>query len=310
MAGRSLRGGRPGSADEARELVALVSSLSEAGDSLDPEAVATRLGVTRERAEKLVELVLTSRVAGGTGLPLVEEDGVLTMARSSGLRGRRLRLSHGETLALAAALERLGVPADDPLRARLEDALGADPVDETLVRRFVGAAGQSGHAPTLITCARAMAARHEVLFSYKKVGSELVEERRAVPLALRESGGSWLLDAWDLEREGERTFRVDRMSEAREGATAHRPDKAGERARAGGRTVRVTFLEPALLDLLPWHDLSVVERRDDGTVGAETPWYGGTWLVRMLAACGSGARTDDEELAARVRAYAAGLLAR
>ena len=45
MPTRSPGAGRPGSLDEARELVALVSSLSDAGDSLSAAAVAERLGV-------------------------------------------------------------------------------------------------------------------------------------------------------------------------------------------------------------------------------------------------------------------------
>ncbi|HBG3383148.1 TPA: hypothetical protein KQB18_004396, partial [Clostridioides difficile] len=57
---RRASAGRIGAVDEARELVALVSSLSEAGDALSAKAVAARLGTTPERAEKLIGLVGTS----------------------------------------------------------------------------------------------------------------------------------------------------------------------------------------------------------------------------------------------------------
>ena len=61
MTSRRSGAGRPGSLDEARELVTLISSLSDAGDSLSADAVAERLGIDAEEAEKLVALVLSSR---------------------------------------------------------------------------------------------------------------------------------------------------------------------------------------------------------------------------------------------------------
>ena len=145
--------GRIGAVDEARELVALVSSLSEAGDALSAEAVAARLGTTPERAEKLIGLVGTSSSSGGIGLPLtLEEDGEATLAFSGGVRGRRLRLTRGETVALSAALERLGVSPDDLLRGRLEAALGAEPVREDLVRRVVGSSSSRAAWSTSWRC--------------------------------------------------------------------------------------------------------------------------------------------------------------
>ena len=48
MSARPRGAGRPGALDEARELVALVASLSEAGDALTLDAVSSRLGVSPE----------------------------------------------------------------------------------------------------------------------------------------------------------------------------------------------------------------------------------------------------------------------
>lgn len=303
MAVRRQGPGRPGSLDEARELVALVSSLSEAGDALSADAVAERLGVSAERAEKLVELVLSSTLVGGFGLPLVEDADALTLASERGARGRRLRLSHNETLALAAALERLGVPADNPLRSTLESSLAAEPVDEDLVRRLMaGSSGTDALATTLAACGRAIAERLELEFSYLKPGERSPERRRVAPLGLRSEDDTWFLDARDLVRDAERTFRVDRMSEVAPGRRANGGRDRGGEPRA--RTVRVTFDDASLLALLPWHDLHVTSAEEEVPVVAETPWYGGMWLPRMLAACGGAAHCDDAEVTALVEKYA------
>ena len=71
----------------------------------------------------------------------------------------------------------------------------------------------------------------------------------------------------------------------------------------------MTFADERFLTLLPWHGLTVEGRGEDGLMRARVAYYGGDWLVRMLAACGGAATTDDPELAERVRAYAAALLA-
>ena len=293
MPARSTGAGRPGALDEARELVALVSSLSEAGDALNAAAVAERLGVSEERGEKLVELVLCSTLVGGTGLPLVSDEGGLTLVGANGVRGRRLRLTQAETLALVAALERLGVPDDDPLRTTLEESLSSEPVGEELVRRLAAA---------LSCCARAIASRREVLFLYRKSGEKDAERRRVVPTALRTEDDAWFLDAFDLVRDGERTFRLDRM----EGVSlGDHPEAPQSEARGpSARPVNVTFDDASYLDLLPWHDLQIVSAPAEGPIQARIPYYGGMWLPRMIAACAGTARCDDPEVTNLVKAYA------
>ena len=300
MASRRRGVGRPGALDEAKALVTLVSSLSETGDSLDPEAVAQRMGTDMGQAEKLVSLILSSTLLGDVGLPLVEESGGVTLVESGGVRGRRLRLTRDETLALVAALERMGVGENDPLRRSLELSLSAEPVSEELVLRLMaGEEGQSELAQALSTIGRALAHGLALDFSYHKPGAS-AERRHVVCLGLRCDDDTWFLDAHDLERNGERTFRVDRMSAVSCGERERVPEPARDDT---GRTVSLTFSDPRYLALLPWHDLRITAR-SSGRTEAETPYYGGTWLVRMLAACGDSVVIHDEELALLVRDYA------
>lgn len=313
MAGRSAQGGRPGSLVEARELVALVASLSEAGDALTPEAVSAQLGVTRERAEHLIALVLSAAGADGSRLPLVEEDGGVTLAFSRGVRGRALRLTRGETMAVTAALERLGVPADDPLRARLEASTATEDVSEELVARLLGSA-EAASADVMGPCADALARRQDLAFVYRKPDESAGSARLVSPLRLHLEDGTWYLDAYDLERAGERTFRLDRMSEVevrpRRRESAEKDGVVGaEPKNRPVRLVRLTFRDPRYLELLPWHDLRPVG--DDAQADAqtfETPDYGGDWLARMVAACGGTCTTDDPDLAARVQTLVRSLI--
>ena len=296
--------GRRGALDESRELVTLVSSLSEAGDALNVDAISTRLGVSRERARKLLSLVMSADTGEAAGLPLIEDDeDEISLLRDTGTRGRALRLTRAEALALVATLDRIGVERDDPARKSIERALFDAPVGEDTVRRLVAARDEtSGDA--LLACAEAIYGRHAVSFGYRGAADSKTARRTVLPRDLRSEEDSWYLDGWDLARGAERTFRLDRMSDVKvEDASA----PAGVDGRGGAETareVRVTFRDERFLSLLPWHGLVVEGRDEDGSVRTRTAYYGGEWLVRMLAACGGTAVTDDAELASRVRDYA------
>lgn len=303
--------GRPGALWEARELVTLVSSLSEAGDGLSVEAISSRLGVTRDRARKLLALVMSASAGDAALLPLVEDGPEeVSLVSDDGTRGRAVRLTRAEAVALAAALQRIGMDEDDPTRRAVERALFASPVDEGEVRRLLGTEGTAGGA--LSACATAINERRAVTFLYRGAADGEMARRTVMPQGLRSEEGTWYLDGWDLDRRGERTFRLDRMSDA-EPTDASPLAAAGARegspSDVAAREVTVTFSDARYLAMLPWHALAVTERRDDGTVVARIPYYGGDWLVRMLAACGDTAVTDDEALASQVRAYAKNLLA-
>ena len=321
MPGRGSTG-RPGALDEARRLVALVASLSEAGDALSVDGVSEGLGVSRERAEKLISLVLTSATGGMAQMPLVEDGGEVTLLLSGGMRGRRLRLTRSETVAVVAALDALGVPADDPLRERLGGALASEGVSKDLVSRVVSAGAAGGEAETIRVVAEALARREGLSFSYRKAGDGRPGvggradsgDRRVLPRELRLDRDVWYLDALDLDRQGERTFRLDRMGDVRPlphqgpGPGHAEGTAAGNGEHEGTGTVCLTFLDPSYLDLLEWHDLTLAGTDEQGHVTARTPWWGGDWLPRMICACGGAVTTTDARLAEAVRREARALL--
>lgn len=295
--------GRRGAGDVTRSLLELASSLSEPGDYVSVDAIERRLGCGHEQAQKLF-LLLENVASDPEGLCAYEDiDGIAIGAGGHGARA--LRLDASETFALLCALRRLGVAEDNPLRQKLQGALAEGGVDEALLDRVLSHAPDAVAAGNLAACSSAIASLDDLEFLYLK-GAESTPERRHVrPQKLTEEEGLWYLECCDLEHGGQRTFRIDRMSQVE----AARRDTRKEPLRAdnghGPRTVEVEFSDLGLLDLFVWPGLELTQRDDDlGRASGIIPYYGGDWLVRQLAGCGAGAHTTDPELCAAVVAYA------
>lgn len=295
--------GRRGAGDVTRSLLELASSLSEPGDYVSVEAIERRLGCGHEQAQKLF-LLLENVASDPEGLCAYEDiDGIAIGAGGHGARA--LRLDASETFALLCALRRLGVAEDNPLRQKLQGALAEGGVDEALLDRVLSHAPDAVAAGNLAACSSAIASLDDLEFLYLKDATSTPERRRVRPQKLTEQEGLWYLECTDLERGGQRTFRIDRMSQVE----AARRDTRKEPLRAddghGPRTVEVEFSDLGLLDLFVWPGLELAQRDDNlGRARGTIPYYGGDWLVRQLAGCGAGAHTTDPELCAAIVAYA------
>lgn len=312
MAVRKTKAGRVGGVEEARQLVALVATLTEPGDTLDAPMVAARLGVDGATAAKLLQIIRSSQTGDSSYLPIVDEDGEgLTLADHRGpnvTSGRRLRLTDAETRAVSDALVRLGVGPGDPLRQLIDDTLSSPGVDLEAMRRTLAPGASAEEAHSLGICAEALRDGRTLGFTYRKVHSTDVSTRQVAPLRTERRGNSWYLIATDLASGGERTFRMDHMSAVALGSAApssQEPQPAGQQS--DGQMVGLVFGDPSYLDLLDWHGL-VVEARSEGTVRAHIPWYGGDWLPRMVAACAGTASCDDARVMARAQELARELL--
>lgn len=306
----SRQAGRKGSLEESRELVALASSLTERGDGVSPAAIEQKFGVEREQALKLIKILREAEVGPSSYLPLDEDDDVVYLSVSGGLAGRALRLSRAETTALLAALERIGVPGDDPIRTRLQTALAKGPLDYDLVRRLVADEGDERSADALAACSQAIAWGRSLSFGYRRVGQDTraPERRHVVPRELRHDSGLWYLRAYDLDRAAGRVFRVDRMDDAQVGARRAGPVREQDEA-PEAREVTLHFLDRRLLDLLDWHELELVSDGPTEAVG-RISYYGGDWLPRMVCAGGGSVTCDDVEVSRRAAQIARELLAR
>ena len=178
--------------------------------------LAERLGVTtrsvRRDVERLRDLGYPVNAAKGVGggyqlgagraLPplLLEDDEAVAVAVS-------LRLAAGGTVAGAseAALRTLA-KLDQVMPPRLRSEVRAiQDATEMLSGAAVEVDGE-----VLLTLARACRDLVRVRFGYDDRGGS-ASERTVEPVRLVATGRRWYLMAWDVDRDGWRTFRLDRM---------------------------------------------------------------------------------------------------
>ena len=309
----SSRRGRKGGDATARQLVVLLSALDDEGDTITVDGIASRLGVDAEQARRLMRLLVAASASEDVFLPISvsDDESEIELQFAGGVRGHRVRLTRSETLALDAALERAGIGADDAVRSTLADSFSCRDRSAEEVRRMVAATGSPEQAANLEACSSALLDGLAVEFPYQASGDEAPRSRRVEPMGIRAEGDDWYLDAFDLDRQAERTFRLDRMGEVRQAgrASGRRVPSAATGTTGHGREVSVVFHDPVMLDVFEWWHLRVT-RRDGDAVEATLPWLGGQWLVRHLAACGGSVEVRDAELAAAVRDYARSWLPR
>ena len=216
-------------------------------------------------------------------------------------RCRELRLSHLETMALATALDRVGLEPTDPPRKRIMTRF-AYPNDEDVPSGETARPDLPDDTAVLMRCVLAIVTGRALAFSYQGTKDDAPRPRRALPKELRQNGEFWTLEALDLDAEGERTFFVSNMSLPKLLGEALPGDATPTDTDPERRVVTLRFADRHLLDLLEWPDLEIVSEHD-GTIEARIPFYGGPWLVRRIAAGGGSITTTDEKLSSLVKAY-------
>lgn len=309
---KSQRSGRKDATERIRELVALLGSLSLAGDSVTIEAISSRMGITSEEASALMDIVCqASGVESGGLLISMNDDETAYTLQYTDVRGRPLRLTDPETFALIHALDIVGVEEDDPLRHRLQDAFGSPDVEESQVRQALGAArGDEWHAwrNTLQTCAESQVDARAITFLYQGLRDASPRMRRASVLRLVPKDSGWYMDALDLDIDERRTFRVDSMSKVALGD--YLEDGEGDpMGSPAPHEVTLDFHDPHYLTMFEWPGLRVI-RIHDGITTCSIPYYGkrSSWLPRRIVACGGTLTSPDAELMKRAVYYASNLL--
>ena len=136
-----------------------------------------------------------------------------------------MKISEGELVALAVARNALaqyqGTPFERPLRdafekltAGLRDQIHFAWSDDVSGSISFRAAGQSvGDLGTFETASQAVLRSEELTFVYRKLGSDLEEDRRVQPMHLACIDNQWYVFGFDLGRERMlRTFALTRMT--------------------------------------------------------------------------------------------------
>lgn len=303
---RPRRPGRTGSVSVARQLVALATSLTNEGEVITAQNIASTLGVSYDEARHLIALVSLGSGESIDYLPVIlgDDDREVSLMEGAELSARRVRLTRSETIALSAALSELGVDADDPLVQTLNASYASVSFSADDIARSLEAPSSASDSATLRICSQTIADGGGLSFCYDPVTGGPQSKRRVMPQLVRRGDDSWYLEAYDLDRRGRRVFRIDRMSELRQiPAETRVPLTAGNEA----SLVVAHFGDERYLDLFHWDGLQLLARDEGGTT-VRLPYYGGTWLASHLAACAGTVQVDDAQLARAAQAYASGLL--
>lgn len=305
-----MSSGRPSNNAKVRELIALLGALTEAGDTISQEGIAERMGISREEARQLLDLLLTAGDSEGSylSLALSDDESEATLAFDGGIKGRPLRLTLTETHAVLAALNACGIPEGDPLRQKIAQEFGRQHVTPESIEKQLEPLASVRERDTLRLISDALIQGKALRFRYQGNKDSKAKLRHAVPHRLMQQEGSWYIEALDADKLQERIFKIERMEEP---ALIEIPASARglHHAQDGhaARTVTLRFLDPRYLSLFVWPGLKIREM-DARPVEGTIPYYGTPWLPRQIAGCAGKVLCDDEEVSRRARHYAKELL--
>ena len=221
------------------------------------------------------------------------------------LRGTQVAGTPGlaETEALASAL------------AKIEAGLGEEALGGLAGR--VERADEGAAASGPLAAARRAVHRHERLrVEYFSANRDAVGERLIEPEQVFAALGHWYVVAWDVEADGERMFRADRVRRAE--ATGERFEPRGL-AGAGrpmyspsDQDVRVVLrLAPAARWVAEYYEVESSRELDGGGLEVTMPTKDLAWVAKLLLRLGPDAEVaEPAELEVQVRSLAEATLAR
>jgi len=304
---RSQRVGRKNNSDRIRELVALLGSLSSTGDVVTIGAISSRLGISTQEAQGLMDIVCQASGEEWGGLLISSNDDETEYTlQYPGTRGRPIRLTESETIALVHALDVAGVGESDPLREKLGKAFSSPSVDEDVVRQALGRVAQDAGTDSLHMCAQAQVEQRSVSFWYKGVKDDEPRKRRCSVRSLLRQEDSWYVRAFDLDIQEDRTFRVDRMTNT---CLGDRVTLSNVPRITSNRLVEITFYDLRYYQIFDWPGLRVLRTTNKILVGS-IPYYGDTsdWLLRRICAGKGRIMVNDKRIMHAAQTYAERLL--
>lgn len=288
--------------------IRLLEILSSAPENRIPlHAAADELHVKRSDLEQIVELIagLADRKTGARAIAYIEGNDIVLEGSAAELRP--LRLNPNESMLLAHLLSTLSI-----------DAGTAERISRTLLpeerAERTSIASTSSYGASYPELAAALEDGVRCIISYRSAGEGRSRERRVDPISMEQRDGVVYLLAWDVDADGPRRYRMDRIAGAR--MTEDSVERHGaalptaERSLAeAGRPVRLLMPREAA-EGLTWAGITQIqegETPDEAIVQVNVTSE--TWLFdAVLAGAGSIRILDDPELAERLCARGRSLL--
>ncbi len=302
MAKQGNNKGRTDTSNQARDVINVANSLEKENDYVAAKVVEKKLGYSEKESKELLGHIQNSSTEHQFfGVyPTTDEGNDLVLSSSSGVRGHALRLSKGESIALLAAFNKIGISENNPLRSHISPFISAEGVDADAIKRTLGSKKTSAAAQAVTLCTEAIGNHQGLKFVYTKPDG--TSKKRCVdPKALYSDNEFWYIKGIDHDDPRKlKNFKIDRMSELEV------VDSLGDVSKLSAdeeQIVELTFRNKIYIDYLYWPKLKTLEETDDKIV-ATIPYYGGTWLPRQVAACGGTVTTNNAQVNQLAREYA------
>jgi proteasome accessory factor C len=207
------------------------------------------------------------------------------------------RLTPLEARAIRLALEFVGpmIAADahtplDRVRKKLEETFGQFELAQTPSPR----AGEA-EADLVATLTAGIRERRLVEIQYQKEGEQTWSKRIVEPYSLERELPNWRVHTWDRSRDGERSFRLDRMRNAALTPERFEPRPGFEpRGLRDARTAKVLYLKGVAAR---WAIERGATPLKDKTAVSEMPVGSPEWLIgEILSQRGSAVLLEPDEM--------------
>jgi proteasome accessory factor C len=291
-------------------LAYLLDRCGESSEAKFPaQDLVDRFNIPFEQLEEHLSLLNLVNFGGGCYAVYAELDGD-TIRVDKELFGDTFRapprLTPLEARAIRLALEFVGpmIAADartplERVRAKLEETFGEFELAQTPEPHV-----QRAEEDLVGTLSRGLRERRLVEIDYLKEGEEEVSTHLVEPYSLERRLPYWYVHTWDRTRDGERSFRLDRMRSARLQRGHFEPREGFDPHEfRDARPARIWYSP----EIARWELEKGARRLADGSAVAERPVGSPEWLVgEILSYRGEAVVLDPSELrreiAARARA--------
>lgn len=316
-------------ADQVGRLLALVPYI-QSRQEVSVEQAAADFGVRPQQIVKDLNVLWFCGLPGlGMGdlidvdMDALDGDGVIRVSNADYL-SRPLRLGSTEASALIVALRALREASDEAVRpivdralVKLETAAGEGAALAARVDIHVDATAPEVNR-LRATLDDALTTGRQVRIGYYVPARDEITERVVDPLRVVQAEGNTYLEAWCRTAEGQRLFRLDRMSQAEvldEAVTDHsdvppRDLSAGLFQASPDDTLVSLRLRPTARWVAEYYPVESFEELGDGSLRITLRVGDPGWLTRLMLRIGGGAQIEEPaELAEVVRRAAVDALA-
>ena len=301
---------KPGGLDSDRRVsiaLSLLGALDAAPDArIDARTFAHDLSLSDQQLNEIIQLLqFVEDGITGARVAIRREGNQIILDGDAGRFGT-IRFTSDESLALMQVLDRFHI--DDEVKGRIQTAL-APSTWQTDQNLLAGDALFGGFYQDLC---EAITDGVRLEIDYQPIDADTPSTRKVDPGYITVSGDAAYLVAWNVEKDEQRSYRLDRISRVftTEDSVEKHPFECAsveEGLRAAGATADLAFLRQDLFDRCDWGGLNRSDTWIDehGRIRAQVSYVSKSWLFdQVLAAGGSLKIITPAELRRELIEYA------